>query len=187
LGHFPEAAEDFAKADELDPHLSFPKVAQGLVASQEHHSAQALSNFRAAAKAHPDDALAQYLLAEALSEESDAEDSIAYKEEVAAAERAARLDPHMVAARDLLATAYLRNNQPQKAIQECRAALATDPADQQAVYHLILALRKAGSKEEIPDLLKRLNQLRSATPQGSQSKRFRLQEVPAESNAAGVR
>ena len=187
LGHFPEAAEDFAKANELDPHLSFPKVAQGLVASQEHHSVEALSNFRAAAKAHPDDALAQYLLAEALSEKSDAADSIDYKEEVATAERAARLDPHMVAAHDLLATAYLRDNQPQKAVQECRAALAADPRDQQAVYHLILALRKTNAKDEIPDLLKRLNQLRSATPQGSQSKRFRLQEVPVKSSAPGAR
>jgi tetratricopeptide (TPR) repeat protein len=187
LGHFPEAAEDFAKANELDPRLSFPKVAQGLVASQEHNSVEALSNFRAAAKAHPDDALTQYLLAEALSEKSEAEDSIDYKQEVAAAERAARLDPHMVAAHDLLATVYLRNNQPEKATQECRAALAVDPNDQQAMYHLILALRKTNSKEEIPDLLKRLNQLRSATPQGSQSKRFRLEEVPAESSAAGAR
>jgi tetratricopeptide (TPR) repeat protein len=187
LGHFPEAAEDFAKANELDPHLSFPEVAQGLVDSQEHKSAEALSNFRAAAKAHPDDALAQYLLAEALSERSDAEGSIDYKEEVVAAERAARLDPHMVAAHDLLATAYLRNDQPQKAIQECRAALAAVPNDQQAVYHLILALRKTESKDEIPDLLKRLNQLRSAAPQGSRSKRFRLEEVPAESSAVGAR
>ena len=185
LGRFPEAAEDFAKANELDPHLSFSTVAQGLVASQEHHSAEALNNFRAAAKAHPDDALTQYLLAEALSEKSDAADSADYKDEIAAAERASRLDPHMVAAHDLLATAYLRNNEPQKAIQQCRAALSSDPNDQQAVYHLILALRKTNAKDEIPDLLKKLNQLRSAKPQGSQSKRFRLEEVPAQSGTAG--
>jgi tetratricopeptide (TPR) repeat protein len=187
LGRFPEAAEDFAKANELDPHLSISTVAQGLVASQEHQSAEALNNFRSAAKAHPDDALAQYLLAEALSEESGAADSADYKEEVAAAERASRLDPHMVAAHDLLATAYLRNNEPQKAIDQCRAALAADPNDQQAVYHLILALRKTNAKDEIPDLLKKLNQLRSATPQGSQTKRFRLEEVPADSSAPGLR
>jgi DNA-binding SARP family transcriptional activator len=93
----------------------------------------------------------------------------------------------MVAAHDLLATVYLRDNQPQKAVQECHAALAVDPNDQQAVYHLILALRKTNSKDEIPDLLKRLNQLRSAAPQGSQSKRFRLEEVPAASSGVGAR
>jgi tetratricopeptide (TPR) repeat protein len=186
LGHFPEAAEDFAKANELDPKLSVSKVAQGLVASQEHHSAEALSNFRAAAKAHPNDALTQYLLAEALSERSDASDAIDFKEEVAAAQRAARLDPHLVAAHDLLATAYLRNNQPQQAAEECRAALSTDPTDQQAVYHLILALRKTGSKDEISDLLKKLSQLRVAAPPGSQSKRFRLQEVPAQASLPGA-
>ncbi len=186
LGHFPEAAEDFARANALDPHLSISAVAQGLVASQEHNSAQALNNFRAAAKAHPNDALTQYLLAEALSEQSNAPNSIDSREEVAAAQRAARLDPHMVAAHDLLATAYLRNNQPQKAAEECRTALASNPADQQAVYHLILALRKTGSKDEIPGLLKKLNQLRSAAPQGSQTRRFRLEEVPAQSSAEGA-
>jgi tetratricopeptide (TPR) repeat protein len=187
LGRFTEAAEDFAKANELDPRLSFSTVAQGLVASQEHHSAEALSNFRAAAKARPDDALTQYLLAEALSQRSGAAGSADYKDEVAAAERASRLDPHMAAAHDLLATAYLRNNELQKAIQQCRAALAADPNDQQAVYHLILALRKTNAKDEIPDLLKRLNQLRSVTPQGSKSKQYRLEEVPAENTTAGTR
>jgi len=187
LGRFPEATDDFAKANELDPHLSFSTVAQGMVASQEHHSEEALSSFRAAAKAHPDDALTQYLLAEALSQKSGAVGSADYRDEVAAAERAARLDPHMAAAHDLLATAYLRNNEPQKAILQCRAALATNLNDQQAVYHLILALRKTNAKDEIPDLLNRLNQLRSATPQGSKSNRFRLEEVPAESGTVGVR
>ena len=184
LDRFPEAAEDFAKANELDPHLSFPKVAQGLVASQEHHSSEALANFRAAAKAHPSDALAQYLFAEALSEKTDALNSADYNEEIAAAQRAARLDPHMPAAHDLLATAYLRNNQPQKALPECRAALSEDPSDQQAVYHLILALRKTGTKDEIPDLLKKLNQLRSTKPPDAQSRRFRLEEVPAQSSVS---
>jgi tetratricopeptide (TPR) repeat protein len=186
LGHFPEATEDFARASELDPHLSISGVAQGLVASQEHNSEQALNKFRAAANAHPNDALTQYLLAEALSEKGGAPDSIDFREEVAAAQRAARLDPHMVAAHDLLATAYLRSNQPRKAAEECRTALASNPTDQQAVYHLILALRKTGSKDQLPELLKKLNQLRATAPQGSQTKRFRLEEVPAQSSAAGA-
>lgn len=184
LGRYAQAAEDFAKANELDPHLSFPTVAEGLVASQENHSAEALQSFRAAAKAHPDDALAQYLLAEALSERSDLQGSPGYQEEIEAAQRATRLDPHMVAARDLLATVYLRDNDMQKAIAECRGTLAIDPNDQQAVYHLILALRKTSSKDEIPDLLKRLNQLRSSARQGPPGKRFRLQEVPTSPTAA---
>lgn len=181
LGKFHEAADDFAKADELDPHLSFPEVAQGLVASQEHRSAEALGNFRAAAKAHPDEALAQYLLAEALSQEGKEAGSPEYAEEVKAAEQATRLDPKMVAAHDLLATIYLQNDKPERAVNECRAALAIDPKDQQAVYHLVLALRKTGPKEEIPELLKKLNELRTASSADqAQNKRFRLVEVPTE-------
>lgn len=178
LGQFREAADDFAKADHLDPHLSFPEVAQGLVASQEHKSADALNSFRVAAKAHPDDALTQYLLAEALSEEGKGQGTPEYTEELKAAGHAVRLDPKMVTAHDLLATIYLQNGDTEGALKESHAALAIDPKDQQAVYHLILALRKTGPKDEIPDLVRKLNELRAASAsQGAQDKRFRLEEV----------
>lgn len=180
LGEFQKAAEDFAEADSLDPHLSFPEVARGLVASQEHRPSEALSSFRSAANAHGDDALAQYLLAEALSQEGKGPETPEYAEEIKAAEQAARLDPHMVAAHDLLATVYLQNEKLEAAVKECHAALAIDPEDQQAIYHLILALRKTGPKDDIPNLLKKLNELRVASSsQVAQDKRFRLEEVPA--------
>ncbi len=42
-------------------------------------------------------------------------------------------------------------------------------------------------KDEIPDLLKRLNQLRTAVPKDSRITRFRLEEVPAANSAPEVR
>jgi ABC-type sugar transport system substrate-binding protein len=47
-----------------------------------------------------------------------------------------------------------------EAVEQCREALKSDPKDQTALYRLIQALRKTGQKNEIPDLLKRLAQLR---------------------------
>ena len=176
LGKFMEATEDFATANRLDPNLSFTTTAMGIVQSQEHRSEEALDTFRAAAKAHPKDALTQYLLAEALSQQ--AEPASHDTQAIEAAQLAARLDPQMVAARDLLATLYLRDGHAQAAIEQCRAALATDPKDQQALYHLILALRKTDQKDQVPELLKQLMQLRTATQQqAAQEKRYKLDDA----------
>ena len=179
LGEFARAADDFATASRFDPQLQFLGVAEGLVRSQEHRPAEALAKFRAAVKAQPNEAYAQYLLAEALMEESKPEGSPEYKEEVGAATRAIQLDPRLVAAHDLLSAIFIQNGQMELAVKHCRAALALDPSDQQALYHLIIALRKTGQKDQIPALLKRLLELREETKTyQSAHRRYRLFEAP---------
>jgi tetratricopeptide (TPR) repeat protein len=178
LGKFDLATEDFATANQLDPKLTVLGATEGLVASQQHKSAEALRAFRAAAKAQPKDALTQYLLAEALSQESLHQGSSDYAEELGAAKLACRLDPLMVAPHDLLATIYLRDGRTSLAIEQSKAALAIDPKDQQAVYHLILALRKTGQRDQISSLLKQLAALRNETQSGAlQNKRYQLEEI----------
>jgi len=179
LGEFSQAADDFEKADRIDPQLSFLKVAEGLVKSQQHMSAEALTKFRAAVKAHPNEALAQYLLAEALQELGRREGSPEYKEEIDAATRAVRLAPDLVAAHDLLSALYLESGHLDLSIEQSRAALNLDPHDQQAIYHLILAMRKTGQKDQIPALMKRLVEIRAnAKNDQPASKRYRLYEEP---------
>ena len=180
LGEFARAAEDFEKASRLDPLLSFLGVAQGLVKSQQHMSAEALDKFRSAVKAHPNEAYAQYLLAEALEEEGAPAGSPRHNEELEAARRAVQLDPRMVAAHDLLSAIYYDDEQTNLAIEQSRASLALDPNDQQAIYHLIVALRKTDRKDQIPALLKRMIELRSNAGNGQKaSKQYRLYETPA--------
>ena len=179
LGKFDLATEDFATANRLDPKLTVLGAAEGLVASQQHKSAEALRAFRAAAKAHPNDALTQYLLAEALSQESLHQGSSDYAEELGAAKLACRLDPSMVPAHDLLATIYLRDGRSSLAIEQSKAALAIDPKDQQALYHLILALRKTGQRDQMSSVLKQLAALRNETQsEARQNKVYQLQEIP---------
>jgi tetratricopeptide (TPR) repeat protein len=161
LGEFSQAADDFEKASRIDPQLSFLNVAEGLVKSQQHMSAEALAKFRAAVIAHPNDALAQYLLAEALQELGKPEGSPEYREEMGAASRAVKLDPNLFAAHDLLSSIYLENGHPDLSIEHSRTALRLDPDDQQAVYHLILALRKTGQKDQVQVFMKRLVELRA--------------------------
>ncbi len=175
LGEFSRAADDFELASRLNPRVEFLNVAEGLVRSQQHNTGEALARFRAAIKAHPDEAYAHYLLAEALYAASTLPESPDYKEELAAAEMAVKLDPNLVAARDLLGSIYIQNDKTNLAIAQCRAALNIDPNDQQALYHLIVALRKTGQKDELPELLKRLVELK-ANPVSQQegAKHYRL-------------
>lgn len=184
LGRFDEASDDFGKANQLDSKLSLLDVAEGLAASQQHRDSQAVSSFRAAAKAQPQDALTLYLLAEALSQRGPAEGSADYIEEVAAARKACQLDPSMIASHDLLATIYLQASHPQLAMEESRAVLKLDPNNQQALYHLILSLRNTGNKDEIPPLLKQLAAARvAAQNEQTHNMRFQLQEARADATA----
>jgi tetratricopeptide (TPR) repeat protein len=179
IGEFTRAGEDFDKAGRIDPRLSFLGVAEGLVKSQQHMSEEALAEFRAAAKAHPNDAFAHYLLAEALQEQGNRQGSPGYAEELKAATNAVRLDPQLVAAHDLLSSIYLENGHTDLAIKQSRDALAVDATDQQAVYHLILALRKTDQKDQIPALLKHLVELRAKSNAEHPNKRYRLYEPQA--------
>jgi tetratricopeptide (TPR) repeat protein len=161
MGEFTRAADDFDEASRLDPRLQFLGVAQGLVQSQEHNSQQALAHFRAAVKAHPTEAYGWYLLAEALAAEGKPEGSPDYAEEIRAAATAAKLDPRLVEPRDLLSSAYYAAGHMQEAIEQSRAALAVNPKDEAALYHLMLALRKTGHDDEARTLVKQLVELRS--------------------------
>jgi tetratricopeptide (TPR) repeat protein len=182
FGEFTRAADDFEAASRIDPQLQFLAVAEGLVQSQQHKTAEALDKFRTAAKAHPNEAYAQYLLAEALMQEGKPEGSPEYNEEVKAATRAVQLDPGLVPAHDLLSTVYIQNGHTAQVIEHSRAALALDPNDQQAVYHLIVALRKTDQKDQIPALLKRLVQLRASENANKARKMYRLSEQPRSTN-----
>jgi tetratricopeptide (TPR) repeat protein len=105
-------------------------------------------------------------------------------EEVEAAARAVKLDPNLVAARDLLSSHYLEYGQVELAIEQSRAALALDPNDQQAVFHLVLALRKTDRKGEVPALLKRLVELRANANADQKARtRYGLYETPASTSA----
>lgn len=163
MGEFSRAGDDFDAASRLDPQLQFLGVAQGLVQSQEHKPEEALEHFRAAVKAHPTEAYAYYLLAEALAAEGKPEGSPEYSEEIEAARMAVRLDPGLVAARDLLSTAYYANGHMNEAIQQSRAALAANPDDEPALYHLMLALRKTGRNEEARALVEQMVKLRTSS------------------------
>ena len=159
LADYDRAIRDFAQANSLDPQLGLVSAARGVLESQQHHDDAAIETLRSSVRLHPNDALAPFLLAEALSETDFSQNRA---EAIAAATRAITLDPTLLSARDLLTGLYLQQENLPLAQQQAELALRQDPTDQQAVYHLILALRRTNRKAEVPALAKRLAELREA-------------------------
>lgn len=181
-GDFEKAMADFERAHKLDPSYSMAATAEGIAQSQRHNHVEALEDFRRQVREHPKDALGYYLLAEAIGwAPADAKQGSvtnSMTEAISADKRAIDLDPHLVQAWDLLASFYLQTGRPEQAVKAARSALVIEPKDQQALYTLILALRKTGSKEELKGLVQTLTDLRKteATDTGQKARYGQLVE-----------
>jgi tetratricopeptide (TPR) repeat protein len=177
LAQYDKAEEDFAKADELDPRRAIGSAAEGLAAVQQNDPQTALATIRSKLAKRPDDPFLLYLQAEILTQGGPDPGSAEFKKAMDSAKKAIWLRPALAGAHDVLAKLYLQSGLTEAAAEQSRKALASDPKDQTALYHLIQALRKAGKKDEIPNLLKQLADLRmESTKEESEHYRYKLVE-----------
>ena len=175
LSQYDKAEADFQKAYELDPSQSLSVAAQGIAAAQQHDFDRALKTVQASLARKPKDPLMLYLQADILANNNADPSSRDFQLAVASARKAVALQPALGAAHGVLGKLYLEAGRFPEAIEECRKAIANDPADQASVYHLIQGLRKAGNKNEIPELLKRLATLREQALQKDRERyRYKL-------------
>ncbi|HEY5908790.1 MAG TPA: tetratricopeptide repeat protein [Vicinamibacteria bacterium] len=175
LAQYDKAEADFEKAYELDPHQSLSTAAQGLAAVQANDLDHALASIKEKLERKPDDPLLLYLQADVLSQQSADVGTPEFQLAMRSAKRAVSLQPTLGAARGVLAKLYMQAEQYPDAVEQCRAALKSDPKDQTALYRLIQALRKTGQTSEIPDLLKKLALLREeATQEERERYRYKL-------------
>ncbi len=177
LAQYDKAEADFETADTLDPRQSMGSAAEGLAAVQENDPARALATVRSKLVKKPNDPFLLYLKADILTQSGPDPGSAEFREAMMSARKAVALRPSLAAAHDVLAKLYLQAGQNDAAIGQCRNALNSDPKDQTALYHLIQALRKSGQTKEIPDLLKRLADLRiEGTKAEAEHNRYKLVE-----------
>ena len=177
LANYDQAEADFQRADELDPHLALTGAAQGMIAQEKNDLDQALATTRSKLAKRPNDPLLMYMQAQILADKNPDPGSPEYKQAIEVARKAVALQPGVADAHDILAKLYLQGGQNQLAVEQCRQALRADPKHQSALYHLIIALRNTGQKAELPELLKRLAQLRQeATREEGERNRFKLVE-----------
>ena len=162
LAQFEKGESDFETANRLDPAQTSGAVAQGLAQIQQSNLDQALATVQAQLKSHPRDAFLHYLKAQIITQNGADVGTTQFKEAVASASRAIQLKPDFVLARDLLGNLYLKSEQIEQSVEQSRIALRDNRSDQEALYHLIQALRKSAkdTKGEIPGLVKRLADLR---------------------------
>lgn len=182
LSDYDKAQSDFETAYRLDPSQSLSTAAQGLTAVQQNDLDGALSEVRQKLKNKPNDPILLYLQADILQQRGAEPGGEDFKNALSSAKKAVALRPNLEPARSVLAKLYLQSEQYSEAAAQCREALELDPTDQASLYHLIQALRKSGATAELPDLLKRLAQLRQEeTKEEREQYRYRLVEgdVPA--------
>jgi tetratricopeptide (TPR) repeat protein len=180
LAEYDKGQADFEKAYELDPSQSLSSAAQGLAAAQQNDLDRALAKVQASLARKPNDALMLYLQADILNQKGAEPGTPEFQAAMRSARQAVALQPTLGAARGVLATLYLQEGQYKDAIEHCRKALQSNPKDRTALYHLIRALRKTGNNAEIPDLLKRLAQLRQqAAKETSERYQYKLVEDDA--------
>lgn len=177
LARYSEAKSAFDKADSLQPASTVIGTAKGVLARQLGDPELAVQIIRKKLKSAPNDPGLLYLLAETLCAKSSANESKDIDEAIHAARAALKIKPNMVNAYDLLAKIDLQEGHIGAAAAESRSALRYDPDDQTAVYHLIMALHRLGQNDELPQLTKRLLELREAARlREAEGSRFRLVE-----------
>jgi tetratricopeptide (TPR) repeat protein len=177
LAAYDTAEADFERAYELDPHQSLSSAAQGLLAAQENNLDGALATVQTRLAQKPNDPVLLYLRADFLSQKGVEPGTPEFQLAMRSARQAVSLRPGLRGARTVLAKLYLQAGYYREAVEQLRKALAQDPTDQTALYHLIQGLRKTGDKAEIPDLLKRLAELRKQTAhEESQRYQYKLVE-----------
>jgi tetratricopeptide (TPR) repeat protein len=180
LAQYDEAEAAFKTAGTLDSRQSLSSYAIDLTEIQKNHSEETITSIREQLKAHPNSALLHYLFAKLIVGQGTDADTKLSEQALQSALLAVKLKPDMTEARDLLAIMYTDNNQFGLAMEQCRLALKSDPDDQTAIYHLILALRHSQSPQdraEATTLVKRLSELQKVGRQKETNrKRFKLVE-----------
>jgi tetratricopeptide (TPR) repeat protein len=189
LAQYDKGEADFQAATRLDPSQASGAVAQGMAQIQQRDLDQALSTVKSQLKVHPQDAFLYYMKAQILVQKGAAVNSPEFREAVAAAVRATQVNPDFVLSRDVLGGLYLKSGQLNLAIEQCRLALHLNPSDQEALYHLIQALRQSGkgAQTEMTELVKQLADLRrKSREQEASSNKYKLYEsAPAENKGPG--
>jgi len=187
LGQYDRGEADFESANKIDPRQTSAAVAEGLAQVQQSNLEEALVTVRLQLKNHPQDAFLYYVEAQALFQQNGDPASSEFRQALEAAKRSVQLRTDFVLARDLLSSLYLKSGEVAQAIAHSRRALLENPSDQEALYHLIQALRKSkdkGIQDDLPALVKRLAVLREESRNSEAAEnRYKLYEPAATESA----
>lgn len=160
LGKFDEAESEFALAEQIDPRQAYTSVAKSIADLQAGDPAQSLPKVEQRIRREPNNSYLHYVRAEILMRQGVDPGTPQFQQAVGSAKRAVQLQPNFPLAEDLLGSLYLKQNQLSLAMQSCKSALAHDPDNVSALYHLMTATKKAGRTEEATALMRQFAQMK---------------------------
>jgi tetratricopeptide (TPR) repeat protein len=176
LAEYDAAETDFRTAEKLGTAQSLAAYAIDLSEMERNNPDKALLQVQSQLKFQPENPLLNYLLAKLLMNRSPTTESATLKRARNAVELAIKLKPDLVDAHNLLADMDMTEGHYEAAIEQSRIALRYAPDDETATYHLVIAYRHTGHKEELPELVKHLSQLhQDSLKKETDRKRFRLE------------
>ncbi len=142
------AAQDFDKAETLEPEQLYGSVGLSMLLRQGEHLPEAVKILRNKIAEHPKDATLTFLLADTLIRAGVEPGQPSFDEAVRLLERSVELNPQFRKARVSLGKLYLRAAKPEDAAQQFREAVRLDPKDRSALTQLALLLRRTGKIQE---------------------------------------
>jgi len=179
MGEYEKSGRDFDLAEALDPALPLGSAARALAKLDIHQATEAERVARAQLANHPDDPDLNYVLAESIRKQGAPPGSEELKEAEAAAEKATRLQPKSAAARLVLSRLYTESGKFGEALAQAEEAVKLAPEDVTALYNLILATKGSGRTDQLPHLVKRLEEVkRESARKRQQLRQYRLTENP---------
>jgi tetratricopeptide (TPR) repeat protein len=185
---FAAARADFETADRLDPRNTGATIAEGMAEIQHHDPHAALATIEAELRQHPDDAFLEYLKALAITKNGAGPGSPEFAQAMEAARKSVAAKDAFLEARDLMAEMDLEAGALADAEKQSRIALAQNPTDEKAIYHLIQALKRSGKDPhgELPGLISKLDSLLASkrTSETAENK-YKLYE-PASASGQGA-
>lgn len=181
MGEYDKSEQDFDLLAALDPAMPVGPVAGALAKLELHQSKEAERIAKAQLANHPDDPYLNYALAEAIRSQGAPPDSDEFREAQAAAEKAVKLQPNFARARLVLSRLYMQSGKFDRAATQAQEAVKLAPDNVTIMYNLILATNHTGEAEQIPQLIKRLKELKEASSQKRhQLRQYTLAERPPE-------
>lgn len=175
LGRYEEAEAAFESAIARDPDAKSASVGLSLTLEKTGRADESLEVLRERAERDPSDAVSQFFFAQALIKRGVTAGSPAFDEALEALAVATQNLPREAPPRIELGKLYLKAGQPERAIPILEEAVDLAPADRQATYNLMIALRRAGRGDEASAMASRMReQLERAKGEEVQRNRFRL-------------
>jgi tetratricopeptide (TPR) repeat protein len=178
---FDLAEQDFQLAARLAPEKNLAYVGMGVSYMQSGNLPEAIRSLRQRLKRKPNDAILQFLLAEALVRAGAAPGDPAFVEAKEALEKSVKLNSRFPASQISLGKIYLKENRVDDAIQHLELARSLNPNEKTAYSQLALAYRRRGKPEQAAAMLATLNKLNDEDRR--RAGRIRLRAADTESSS----